>query len=97
MSISKAWYVSCSDCGAPADITADSAIAARRIAHREGFVRVRRDGFLADLCPACGSGWTGPTIKPPWRNEYGTRVALTDVPLRATPTNPPTPEAKETP
>lgn len=45
-------YVSCEDCHRPAQMGDDNK-EARNIAHNEGFVRVRRDGKLIDLCPAC--------------------------------------------
>lgn len=45
-------YVSCEDCHRPAQM-GDDHKEARAIAHNEGYVRVRRDGKLIDLCKDC--------------------------------------------
>lgn len=55
MSIRKAWYVACDGpCGGdPAQISCVDAKDARRMARGEGFVRLRKDGALYDICPRC--------------------------------------------
>lgn len=50
MTISRAWYVTCNVCRTPAEISTESSVAARQLALVEGFVRVKKDGRLVDLC-----------------------------------------------
>lgn len=55
MSIRKACYVACDGpCGGdPAPVATGGAAEARTYARGEGYVRVKRDGRLVDLCPGC--------------------------------------------
>lgn len=50
MAISKACYVICDECGDPAEISTEGADMARSYAKAQGFVRVKRDGKMVDLC-----------------------------------------------
>lgn len=52
--IQRACYVSCDNCGDPAEVTTDNdAKTARAIARRQKYTRERMDGAFVDLCPAC--------------------------------------------
>lgn len=67
MSISKAWYVTCENCGNPATVSTESPANARVIARSDdGFVRRRVDGTLTDLCMACRDKTTLDGIRPEW-------------------------------
>jgi len=65
MTMSHAWYVTCSDCARPAEVSVVGSDDALRIAANEGFIRVRRDGRIADLCREHAAGWTGKKIGAP--------------------------------
>lgn len=67
MSISRACYVSCDNCGDPAPVVTEaSAVVARGAARAEGYVRQRVDGVMCDLCPACAGATTldGDRVRP---------------------------------
>lgn len=51
--ISSACYVQCDHCGDPAAVSTDGSVLARVYAKQEGFVRVRVNGKLRDLCRRC--------------------------------------------
>jgi hypothetical protein len=50
--IAKACYVRCDECGVPAEVVVEGAKEARKVAAREGFVRVGK----RDLCSRCSRG-----------------------------------------
>lgn len=58
--ISTACYVQCDHCGDPAEVSTVGAEIARAYAKQQGYVRLRVDGKLRDLCPRCR-----PTVQDP--------------------------------
>lgn len=67
MSIRRACYVACDECWDPAEISTTDAEEARRYAARQGYVRIRRDGRLVDLCATCAAEAT--SVTPPGEGQ----------------------------
>lgn len=47
--ISRAWYIKCDSCGAPAEIAVFSSKEAREFAEQQGFIYADKK----DICPIC--------------------------------------------
>ena len=75
MSVSKAWYITCDNCGDPAAIDTKSPKAARQLARTvDGFTRrkvkdTHDDKHLADLCMACRDIPVLDGVRPEWTTD----------------------------
>lgn len=83
MSVSRAWYIRCDDCGDPAEISTDSAQEALIYANNQGFIRVERGGKAVDLCPRHAEGWGGPIEIPEPMPVEGAMVSIRDLRVQA--------------
>lgn len=51
--ISNAHYVQCDECGDPSEIACFGVKEAHAFAEAQGYVRIRKNGKLADICSRC--------------------------------------------